>query len=218
MNTKDLQEISKFNLQNSETSHVLIVGRRRTGKTRLIQDILNKKCISDGIVISHDTEPYDFLSAEKHKEYYDDVLGKFLDRQKRDLKINNGQIDVRKLVILDDSVPMNMSSFTKQSPLVNIYMNSGQYYLTVIDAQSHPIYLPPIYRSNISCVFIFKDDSVYHRKTAYKLYGGIFPSFELFDQYMTYLTSSPYHCMVIYNCAKSSEINHNVFWYCVDVH
>lgn len=211
----EISKIKKFDPQTTIWSHALIIGKRATGKTFLVHDLLKTKNIHNGLIINQNMCDYDtefFQNAEKHEEFQIPILDKFLENQRKELK-HRVREDTNKYIVLDDCIYTQMTQYLKNPSFRDLIMNTRHYNLTLIHTQSFAIFTPPEYRTNLDCVFIFRDENISNRKRLYELYGGIFTTFDIFSQYMSQLTIDSYDCMVIYNNIKTNNIYDSVFWY-----
>ena len=77
--------------------------------------------------------------------------------------------------------------------------------------------IPPVLRTNIDYVFLLRENIQRNRKLLYDNYAGMFPNFEMFCSVLDQCTEN-YECLVICNCAKSNQIEDQVFWYKADQH
>ena len=209
-----VEDISRFDLKAMAFTHALIIGRRATGKSHLVRDIIASKGITDGIICSSILEPYEDIKVEKYDAFDQDIIQNFLTTQKtaiQSVKYGNETLyDVNKFVVFDDC----LSGQDVKNPIVDhLVHNTRQYRLTLIHTQPYAMQTPCTYRTNVDCAFVFGDENASNRKKIYDMYGGVFPSFEVFNKYMTALTNKAHHCMVLYMCAKQSRIEDNVFWY-----
>jgi GTPase SAR1 family protein len=216
-------DVSKFDFSKfpHNSINVIIIGKRATGKSTLVNDLLNFKNLNNGIIIAPVVLQFPHGSGNQldyskfsdiFNEYKPEIIDNFLKRQK--LKIKNKNEDVYSYLVLDNCFYDN--AINNDPNFMSLMVNNRQFKLDLITTMSYPLSLSPTFRSNIDCVFILKDKYLPNRKRIYEHYGGIFDSFELFDQYLTKLTENPYNCMVICNFGKTNDIKDNVYWYCVN--
>jgi hypothetical protein len=215
-----MEVLAKFDPRSMHIDHTLIIGKRSTGKTYLAKDIIKHTGISTGIVITPHRQEYQLPNTEMYEEYCHDTIDELMTSQRIKIKERSDACDfnrdLRKFLVFDDCFHTMLNEHMKHKTFRCLVSNNRQFYLTLIHTQSFALPLPPIYRTNIDVVFVFRDSNVSNRKRIYELYGGIFESFQDFDRYMTEYTKEPYQCMVIYNAARTSKIKDCVFWYSVD--
>ena len=210
-------ELKKFDPSKiASDSVVVFIGKRNTGKSYCMKDILNhNKDIPVGVVISPTERANGYFEKFIPKmliydECEEDTIKKFLDRQikistekKRDLKkYGTTQIDPRSFLILDDC--LYDKRWVNNINIRSIFMNGRHYNIFFLITMQHALGLPPVLRNNIDYIFILRENYVSNRKRLYEHYAGMFPNFEMFCQVMDQCTEN-YECLVIHNNAKSNK-------------
>lgn len=218
-------ELRKFDPSRIQSdSCVSLIGKRNTGKSFCLKDILSyHRDIPVGVVVSP-TEaangyfqhfiPNMLLFDEPSPE----IIKKFLDRQKsisteykRELKkFGNSQIDARAFLILDDC--LYDKRWINNIDIRSIFMNGRHYKIFFFITMQHAMGLPPVLRNNIDYIFIFRNNIRKEREKIYQHYAGMFPTFEAFEQVMMQTTEN-YECLVIDNKTQSNKLEDQVFWY-----
>lgn len=205
-------------------SVVVLLGKRETGKSFLVRDILyHNKDIPVGTVISGTEGANSFYSnmippVYIYDEYKPEIIVNVIKRQemvqkemKNEVaKYGSTNIDPRAVLILDDC--LYDSSWTKDKNVRSLFMNGRHYHETFIITMQYCMGIPPVLRTNVDIVFILRETIVSNRKRLYEQYAGMFPSFEIFCQVMDQCTED-YECLVIHNNAKSNKLEDQVFWY-----
>lgn len=206
---------------------IIFIGKRETGKSFLVKDLLYyKQHMPVGTVISGTEGANQFYSKTVppifiHDEYTPEIVDNFLRRQKKIMKrINAGgpdgaNIDPRAFMILDDC--MYDSSWTKDKNIRALFMNGRHYKIMFIITMQYALGMPPNLRTNVDYVFILREPLYNNRKKLYEQFCGMFPNFEIFCQVMDQCTEN-YECLVIHNNAKSNKIEDQVFWYKAEPH
>jgi hypothetical protein len=208
---------------------IVLIGRRDTGKTFLIRDLLYyHQNIPIGTVISGTEEGNGFYSKLVpklfiHNEYNTMIVENILKRQKAVFKqiksdeerFNRSTIDPRTFVILDDC--LYDASWTKDKIMRLLFMNGRHWKIMLIITMQYPLGIPPTLRTNIDYVFILREPYIANRKRIYENYAGMFVTFESFCQVMDQCTEN-YECLVINNNSKSNKLTDQVFWYKADPH
>jgi hypothetical protein len=208
---------------------VVLIGRRDTGKSFLVRDLLyHHRDIPIGTVISGTEAGNGFYSSHVpklfiHDEYNTSIIENILKRQKTVIKEVNKQIalykkcqiDPRAFVILDDCLYDNGWARDKMMRL--LFMNGRHWKVFLIITMQYPLGIPPTLRTNIDYVFILREPYIANRKRIYENYAGMFPTFESFCQVMDQCTEN-YECLVINNNSKSNKLQDQVFWYKADSH
>lgn len=210
-------------------SVVVLIGKRNTGKSFLIKDLLYyKRDIPVGTVISASEGANCFYgelmpSLFIHDEFKIEIVDSLVKRQSMVVKkmraeekvMGKSQIDPWAFLILDDL--MYDTSWIKEKTIRMLFMNGRHFKILYMISLQYALGLPPALRSNVDYVFILRENIVSNRKRLYEQYAGMFPSFEIFCQVMDQCTEN-FECLVIDNTTKSNKIEDMVFWYKADNH
>ena len=229
-------ELKKFDMKNisfraNETSGpvIVLIGRRDTGKSYLVKDLLyHHQDIPIGTVISG-TEAGNGYYAKLvpklfiHEEYNTAIIENILKRQKMVIKqikkeneaYGRSNIDGRTFVILDDCLYDN--SWAREKLMRLLFMNGRHWKVLLVITMQYPLGVPPNLRTNIDYTFILREPYITNRKRIYENYAGMFPTFESFCQVMDQCTEN-FECLVISNNAKSNKLCDQVFWYKAEPH
>ena len=224
----DMKTIS-FKPNESKGPVSVLIGRRDTGKTFLVRDLLYyHQDIPIGTVISGTEEGNGFYGKMVpklfiHNEYNTAIIENILKRQKSVLKqvkkemetFKRSTIDPRTFVILDDCLYDNTWARDKMMRL--LFMNGRHWKVMLLITMQYPLGIPPTLRTNIDYVFILREPYISNRKRIYDNYAGMFPTFESFCQVMDQCTEN-FECLVINNNSKSNKLQDQVFWYKADAH
>jgi hypothetical protein len=229
-------ELKKFDMKNisfkpneSKGPVVVLIGKRDTGKSFLVRDLLYyQQDIPIGTVISGTEEGNGFYEKMVpklfvHNEYNTAIIENILKRQRTVLKqikkemetYKRSTIDPRAFVILDDCLYDNTWARDKMMRL--LFMNGRHWKVMLVITMQYPLGIPPTLRTNIDYVFILRENYIANRKRIYENYAGMFPTFESFCQVMDQCTEN-YECLVINNNSKSNKLHDQVFWYKADNH
>lgn len=224
----DMRSIS-FKYNESKGPVVVLIGRRDTGKSFLVRDLLYyHQDVPIGTVISGTEEGNGFYSRMVpklfiHNEYNTAIIENILKRQKSVLKqikkemetFKKSTIDPRAFVILDDC--LYDSTWSRDKMMRLLFMNGRHWKIMLIITMQYPLGIPPALRTNIDYVFILREPYIANRRRIFDNYAGMFPTFESFCQVMDQCTEN-YECLVINNNAKSNKLQDQVFWYKADSH
>lgn len=229
-------ELKKFNMReitfkpNENKGPVIVmIGRRDTGKSFLVRDLLfYHQDIPVGTVMSGTEAGNGFYSAHVpklfiHEEYNTTLIENILRRQKTVLKQVNKEIeqhkktsiDPRAFVILDDC--LYDQSWTRDKMMRLLFMNGRHWKIMLIITMQYPLGIPPNLRTNIDYVFILREPYLTNRKRIWENYASMFPTLESFCGVMDQTTEN-YECLVINNNAKSNKLNDQIFWYKAESH
>ena len=224
----DMKQIS-FKPNENKGPVVVLIGRRDTGKSFLVRDLLyHHQDIPIGTVISGTEEGNGFYGTMIpklfiHDEYNTAIIENVLKRQRGVLKEMKKQmesykrttIDPRTFLILDDC--LYDSSWSKDKMMRLLFMNGRHWKIMCIITMQYPLGIPPNLRTNIDYVFILREPYITNRKRIYENYAGMFPTFESFCQVMDQCTEN-FECLVINNNAKSNKLQDQIFWYKATAH
>ena len=229
-------ELKKFDMKNisfkanEDNGPVIVfIGRRDTGKSFLVRDLLYyHQDIPIGTVISGTESGNGFYAQHVpklfiHDEYNTAIIENVLKRQKMVLKqikkekesYGRSNIDGRAFVILDDCLWDN--SWARDKMMRLLFMNGRHWKIMTVITMQYPLGVPPNLRTNIDYTFILREPYITNRKRIYENYAGMFPTFESFCQVMDQCTEN-YECLVISNNARSNKLEDQIFWYKAEPH
>ena len=208
---------------------IVLIGRRDTGKSFLVRDLLYyHQDIPLGTVISGTEAGNGFYSKHVpklfiHDEYSQTIIENILKRQRAVLKrikqeveqYKKSTIDPRAFVILDDC--LFDDKWTRDKMMRLLFMNGRHWKIMLIITMQYPLGIPPVLRTNIDYVFILREPYLANRRRIYENYAGMFPTFESFSQVMDQCTEN-YECLVINNNVKSNKLQEQIFWYKAENH
>ena len=224
----DMKSIS-FKPEESNGPVIVFIGRRDTGKSFLVRDLLYyHQDIPIGTVISGTESGNGFYASHVpklfiHEEYNTAIIENVLKRQRMVLKqikkekesYGRSNIDGRAFVILDDCLWDN--SWARDKMMRLLFMNGRHWKIMTTITMQYPLGVPPNLRTNIDYTFILREPYITNRKRIYENYAGMFPTFESFCQVMDQCTEN-YECLVISNNARSNKLEDQIFWYKAEPH
>jgi hypothetical protein len=225
--------IRKFNMQllkdrtamdSRKSPMIVIIGKKDTGKSFLVRDILfnTQDCYPIGTVISGTEVANEFFqhmvpSKFIHDKYSPEIVTKVIQRQLSLKQARNrskvgGQsnVDPRAFLILDDC--LYDASWIKEESTRYVFMNGRHVDLSTMITMQYPLGITPNLRTNVDFVFIMRENILGNRRRIYENYAGMFPTFEMFCQFMDQCTEN-YECLVICNNVPSNKLEDQVFWY-----
>ena len=218
-----------FKATESKGPVIVLIGKRDTGKSFLVRDLLYyHQDIPIGTVISGTEEGNGFYGKMVprlfiHNEYNTAIIENILKRQRNVLKqikkemesYKRTTIDPRAFVILDDCLYDNTWARDKMMRL--LFMNGRHWKIMLVITMQYPLGIPPTLRTNIDYVFILRENYIANRRRIYDNYAGMFPTFESFCQVMDQCTEN-FECLVINNNSKSNKLHDQIFWYKAEPH
>ena len=219
----DMRTIT-FKANENKGPVIVMIGRRDTGKSFLVRDLLfYHQDIPIGTVISGTEAGNGFYSKHVpklfiHDEYNTVLIENILRRQKSALKkvttemkqMGRTTLDPRTFVILDDC--LYDQSWTRDKMMRLLFMNGRHWKVMLIITMQYPLGIPPNLRTNIDYVFILREPYLTNRKRIWENYASMFPTLDSFASVMDQTTEN-YECLVIHNNAKSNKLNDQIFWY-----
>jgi hypothetical protein len=217
--------LKKFDMTKIKHDKVVVlIGKRETGKSFLVKDLLwHHQSLPCGTVISGTEGANQFYSKVVppmfiHEQYSPLIVANVLKRQKliakkiaRDLsERGTTSVDPRNFLIFDDC--LYDTRWIRDDNIRYLFMNGRHVHTMFIITMQYAIGIPPNLRTNIDYVFILRETILRNRRQLYEQYAGMFPDFDSFSQVMNMCTEN-YECLVIDNNAKSNKLEDQVFWY-----
>jgi hypothetical protein len=228
-------QIKKFNIEtlrdrcemdSRKSPMIVIIGKKDTGKSFLVRDILcnTQSAFPIGTVISGTEVANEFFqhmipSKLIHDKYEPGIVMGVIKRQLGAKTARNGDkhrgggnsnIDTRAFLILDDC--LYDASWIKEESTRYVFMNGRHIDLMTIITMQYPLGITPNLRTNVDFVFILRETILGNRRRIYENYAGMFPTFEMFCQFMDQCTEN-FECLVICNGVQSNKLEDQVFWY-----
>jgi hypothetical protein len=225
-------KLRKFDMKMIPQDAVCVfIGRRRTGKSTLVKDLLyHHQNIPMGTVISGTEESNSFYGKIIppifiHGEYNAAILSNFVKRQKMiTSKIQQqenvprapgqlavkSKLDPRSFLILDDC--LYDDSWIHDKNIRYCFLNGRHQKIFFLITMQYPLGIPPVLRTNVDYVFILREPYISNRQRIFQNFGAAFPNFEFFCQIMDQCTEN-FECLVINNNTRSNKLEDAIFWY-----
>lgn len=230
---RDFEKLSlrKFKMKNIlPDATILILGRRRSGKSFLTRDIFyHHKNIPSGVVFSGTEEASPFFSnfipdSFIHSEYDPELMESIMNHQKKKIReakteglSETGKHPSNNLFIVLDDMLHDAQNWKKEKTIKSIFFNGRHYNFLFILTMQYPLGITPELRSNIDYIFVFNEPSLKNRRKIYDDYAGMIPSFDYFCNILDSCTQD-HECLVIKTSGNSNDIREQVFWYKADAH
>lgn len=216
--------INPFDINKACSKHfnAVIIGKRNTGKSTIIQDVLfsiSKRNMPRVCIFSGTEEangfykqfvPGTFIHTE---QYVEETLQVILDGQKElTRKLKLGKIkpdsDIRITLVLDD-VGYKRGAL-RTEVLRQIFMNGRHYGITVILAVQYVCDVPVDLRTNTDYVFVMKQNG-----SVKNLYENFFSGFETLKDFKTVLNACTenYESFVLDNTMPSTDVAKVCFYF-----
>ena len=208
-------------IDSHKSPMILLIGKKDTGKSFLVRDILHhtQDCFPIGTVISGTEVANEFFqhmvpSKLIHDKYKPEIVINVIKRQlalkQQRNHTKSTTMDPRAFLILDDC--LFDDTWIRQESTRYVFMNGRHVDLTTMITMQYPLGVPPSLRTNVDFVFILRENIIGNRKRIYENYAGMFPTFDMFCQFMDQCTEN-YECLVICNSSSSNKLEDQVFWY-----
>ncbi len=213
-------------IDSRKSPMIVVIGKKDTGKSFLVRDILfnTQHCFPIGTVISGTEVANEFFqhmvpSKLIHDKYNPSIVMNVIKRQlgvktarneEKKRSGGNSGTDPRAFLILDDC--LYDASWIKEESTRYIFMNGRHIDVMTIITMQYPLGITPNLRTNVDFVFILRESIVNNRRRIYDNYAGMFPTFEMFCQFMDQCTEN-FECLVICNGVQSNKLEDQVFWY-----
>ena len=213
-------QIRQFDPSVIEPNRVLLfIGKRNTGKSTLVKDLMwyNRR-IPIGMIMSPTEESNSFYSNMIpdlfiYHDYDADAVDKLIKRQKKAVK--KKMPNPNAFLLLDDCM-YDSKKITKDKNIRYIFMNGRHVKLMLYLTMQYCMDLSPDLRANIDYVFVLRENIIANKEKIYKNFFGIFPTFDIFNQVMTSCTEN-FECIVLDNTSRSNNIEDVVFYYKANV-
>jgi hypothetical protein len=222
--------IRKFDMKMIPQDAVCVfIGRRRTGKSTLVRDLLfHHQQMPLGTVISGTEESNQFYKKLIpplfiHGDYNPVIIANFCKRQKlimakvqKEIEtLGTSRTDPRSFLIMDDC--LYDDSWLHDRNIRYLFLNGRWLKVFFLITMQYPLGIPPMLRTNVDYCFILREPYVTNRKRIFENFGSAFPSLEFFCQVMDQCTQN-YECIVMNNNSQSNKLEDIVFWYKAEMH
>ncbi len=198
-------------------SIIAIIGKRKSGKSTLIREIMyGKRFIPDGQVMAgtvgaaSSAEQY-VPAAYVYSGWNRECVLKMYNAQKEENERREALGLPKKycFLIVDDCNYDN--KFIRDPLLKELFMNGRHWGIFFIFTLQYLMDLHPRLRANLDWVFILREPIPENRK---KLYTSFVPGVSLkdFNKLMDALTEN-YRALVVHNTSTNNNIEKNIYWF-----
>ena len=205
---------------------ILIIGRRRSGKSVLLKDIFyHHQEIPQAVVVSGSEEANPFFSkfipdSFIYNKYIPAKIQKVINRQKilindcKKKKIgNDGKTPENNISIVLDDMMHEANIWSKDDTIKDIFFNGRHYNIFFLLSLQYSMGITPNLKTNIDYIFVFSDSSLKNKRKIYEDFGsGAVPDFGTWCNIMDQCTQD-FGCLVINNSGNSI-----VSWYKASLH
>lgn len=210
--------VRKFDInkvRHGEKGHIqpacIVVGKRNTGKTWLVRDLLYqmRDYPNTNVFVREESEKaayFPMVPADRVQVGWQSI-GDIVSRQTAACATEDNSSAV---LVLDDC--LESQHVFKCPPLRQMMISSRHLKTALITVMQYPIKLQMEMRANADYIFICRTPVMNERRAIYEQFGGMFPSFHIFCDVLDACTGD-YNCLVIDNLTASLNIEDMVFWY-----
>ena len=206
----NLFSIKRFDSKIEKNTTNLIIGKRGSGKSTLVVDLLEKNYFKKTTIICPSEKYQKFYT-----KFYPDInilYDNYLTFIKNIMQTKNMEDEV---IIFDDCFS-SKGEWLKDKHFIDFFHNHRYYNKTLIFAFQYPQELSPEIRLNFDNVFLLAEDIVLNKERLYDHYGGVFPYLINFTNALDFITQN-YGCMVINQKEKSNNFSNKIFKYKADL-
>ena len=206
--------IKKFNLKSIKENRIIfIIGKRHTGKSVLMKDLLSNMPRPDFVLAMAPTED----TLRMYREFvpesciFDHFSQEKLERVvsiQREL-VNRGKKRTV-LIILDDC--LYQKGVLKSTAMRSIFFNGRHDNISLMCAAQYMMDVDVSLRTNIDYIFTMRETILTNRQKLFKYYFGQYKRFEEFDRVMQACTQN-YKALVLDGTISCTEPTESVMWY-----
>tara|TARA_B110001450_G_C17651616_1_gene493530 strand:- start:975 stop:1817 length:843 start_codon:yes stop_codon:yes gene_type:complete len=197
----------------TESRIIFLIGKRNTGKSVLMRDLLYHMPRPDFVLAMAPTES----TLQAFREFipecciYDHFNQDAVDRLvslQRELVTQGKKRTV--MLVLDDC--MYSKNVLRSKSMRSIFFNGRHDHISLICAAQYCLDVEPALRSNIDYVCTMRETILNNRQRLYKNFFGQFPKFGDFDKVMCACTQN-FKCLILDGTVSSNDPSDSVRWY-----
>jgi len=215
--------LKKLNANEDIPIHSVVgfIGKRKTGKSTLIKDVMFKfrHALDWGVVMcaTEEAEPFykEFVpDCFCHTAWKPELIADMIKDQEAH-KLSGSTIRRNAFVVIDDC--NYEKSMWRDTVMRNLMMNGRHFNITVFVSSQYLMDIEISLRSNIDFLFVLRDNNVQNMKKLYSNYFGNVESFQAFRSIMKSCTEDR-NCLVLDCCSSSNELDKTLFYYKAKIH
>ena len=212
--------MAALNIKKFDTSKmgrettILLIGKRNTGKSTLLRDILYnmRDQLDFGILMSPTEEATNGMQDVIpppciYNSFNSTAIDVLLDIQRRTVKTGNYK---NVFLVTDDC--MYDKKVMKTEQMRSIFMNGRHRKIFYINCMQYLMDIGPELRTNTDYVFALRENIISNRAKLHQFFFGMFDTFPAFSKVFDECTQG-YECLVLDNTVRSNNIEDCVFWY-----
>lgn len=198
------------------TATVQFIGKRGSGKSTLIKDILyhNRRTFRFGIGMSPTDEATNDMGSIMpraciYNHFAESAIENMLEMQRLSVKKHPDRNNTMFAVI--DDCAYDKKSFTTKA-IREGFMNGRHRKMFFINSVQYMMDMPANLRGQIDYIFALRDTNHDQKEKLWKYFFGIFPDYKSFNTVFEQCTEG-YGCMVMDTTVRSNKIDDCVFHY-----
>lgn len=210
-------KIQKFEPTTQMKPHriCLFIGRRGTGKTKLIEDVMYRMRdrFDMGLCMTPTEE-----TAAMFRQHVPDAWtydGFHMARLEQMLAMQRATSaagkEPRSLFLITDDCGFDRSAF-KGKAVRDLFMNGRHARITYLSAMQYVMDVTPDIRTQIDYVFCLKESIITNKQKLWKSFFGMFEQYQDFSRTLDRCTEN-YGAIVLDQTSPTSKIEDCVFWY-----
>lgn len=206
--------VRKFNPTTIKESRIIfLLGKRHTGKSVLMRDLLYHMPRPDFVLAMAPTEDTlkmfrEFLPEACIFDHFSQEKLEATVSLQRELVSRGKKRTV--LVLLDDC--LYQKNVLKSTAMRSIFFNGRHDHISLMCAAQYMMDVDVSLRTNIDYIFTLRDNVMTNRQKLHKYYFGQFAKFDEFDRVMNACTQD-YRALVLDGTSASTTPTDSVLWY-----
>lgn len=206
-------QIQKWNPSECKDHRlVLVIGRRGTGKSTLIADILHKMRDKFDMAVGMSPTEESLTMMRKHMPitYNSYNLGKVEDMILMQKEASRNKSHRSILLCLDDC--MYEKGVLRSTAMRELFFNGRHLKICFVNAVQYMMDCEPSMRTQIDYVITLKEGIVSNKQKLWRYYFGVVPKFEDFCRILDRVTDN-FGALVLDATTTSTDLTKCLFWY-----
>lgn len=186
-------------------SNICIIGKRGSGKTTLICNLLDRYKYDDSFMKNTLILTFNDKLNTFYKSKY--PLSQVMSECNIELIKEHLTNSKKGALVFEDHFRLPWADNN-----LELFMGRNNEKMFVM-AMQYPLSIKPIYRQNFDYIFMFADDTLVNKKRLHEQYAGMFPTFEQFSETLDNLTTDKHTSMVIVNNGSCKDFLEKIYKY-----
>jgi hypothetical protein len=206
--------VKKFNPASMKESRIVfLIGKRHSGKSVLMRDLLSQMPRPDYVLAMAPTES----SLQAFREFVpESCIFDHFSQEKLDttVALQRQLVNAGKkrtvMILLDDC--MYQKGVLKSTSMRSIFFNGRHDHISLVCAAQYMMDIDVALRSNIDYVFTMRESILTNRQKLHKYFFGHYARFDDFERVMATCTQD-YKALVLDGTISTTDATDAVFWY-----